>query len=92
MGVLGETRADVQLVGELRAVVYVQRRAGDVLVGAFVLEAAANAAGDAGAKPLRQLFLGQFRIVHAEYTRVATEGCCSSMKQRRSRFCATRRR
>ncbi|MNT72678.1 hypothetical protein D3C72_2113040 [compost metagenome] len=53
MGVLGETRADVQLVGELRAVVYVQRRAGDVLVGAFVLEAAADAAGDAGAKPLR---------------------------------------
>ncbi|MNZ75752.1 hypothetical protein D3C78_942380 [compost metagenome] len=71
MGMLGQPRADVQLVGELQAVVDVQRRAGHVLVGALVLEAAADAAGDAGAKAFRQLLLGwlvrrEFRPVHAD--------------------------
>ncbi|MNN46823.1 hypothetical protein D3C81_1612210 [compost metagenome] len=71
MGVLGEPCADVQLVGELQTVVHVQRRAGHMLVGALVLETAADAGGDPGAKAFRQLLLGwlvrrEFRPVHAD--------------------------
>ena len=42
MGTVGGAGIDVQLVGEFQAVVDVQRLAGDMFVGAVVLDAAAN--------------------------------------------------
>ncbi len=58
MGTIRLARIDVQLVGELQAVVDIDRFAGHVLVCALVLDAAADAAGHAGTEQGGQLFLG----------------------------------
>lgn len=58
MGAIGLARVDVQLVGEFQAIVDIDCFAGHVLVRALVLDAAADAAGHAGAEQGGQLFLG----------------------------------
>ena len=64
MGAVGQPRVDVQLVGKLQAVVDVHRLAGNVLVGALVLEAATDAGGQLGAEQFGQFLLAFRRLMH----------------------------
>lgn len=57
MGTVGGAGIDVQLVGEFQAVVDVQRLAGDMFVGAVVLDAAANPGGQVLAEQFGHLGL-----------------------------------
>jgi hypothetical protein len=63
VGAIGQARVHVQLVGKLQAIVDVHRLAADVLVGAVVLDAAADAAGQALGEQFGHLGLGLLRGV-----------------------------
>lgn len=57
MGAVGCTRIDVQLIGEFQAVIDVHRLAADVLVGAVMLDAAADPGGQVLAEQFGHLGL-----------------------------------
>ncbi len=69
MGAVGQPRIDMQLVGELQAVVDIHRFAGHVLVGALVPDATTDAGGQIPGKQLGEFGLGFFRNTMVRHKR-----------------------
>ncbi len=75
VGPVRQSRVDVQLVGEFQAVVDVHRFAGHMFVGAVVLDAAADAAGQVLVKQGREFGLGLLDLVMIRHKRSPGSRC-----------------